>query len=166
MKNKNPNNLGFSTILGNVSDENSNGKDYIVQSSTFRLTFSFINLYALIIIALFFLVKGNLIEGINWGFLDQGYLSVLNTRTILLSILVISLNISIYFNYGFKYVCLFLLVFMINGAIDNAILFSNNMHLIDRPYFSAFNVTRPLFIIALIWVLIIHKDKKKSIKIE
>ena len=76
MKNKNTNNLGFSTILGNVSDKNSNGKDYIVQSSTFRLIFSFINLYALIIIALFFLVKGNLVEGIIIDFLEQDiYLS-------------------------------------------------------------------------------------------
>ena len=163
MKNKNINNLELSTILGHT-DEHINEKSYVFQSSSFKLIFSFINLYAFIIIALFFLVKGNLIEGINWDFLDQGYLSVLNTRSILVSILVISLNISIYFNYGFKCVCLVLLVFMINGAIDNATLFSNNMHLIDRPYFAIFNVTRPLFIIALFWVFMIHKDKKKSQK--
>ena len=110
------------------------------------------------------IVKGNLVEGINNNFLDTGFSSVLNTRAILLFILLISLNITAYFNSGFKYVCLIMLVYMLNSAIDNAVLFSGFMHLTDRPYFSAFSVTRPLFIIALFWVFIIHKDKKKSIK--
>tara|TARA_B110000259_G_scaffold106200_1_gene121801 strand:- start:103 stop:594 length:492 start_codon:yes stop_codon:yes gene_type:complete len=162
MKNKNTNNLEFSTMLGNVSDKNSNGKNYIVQSSTFRLIFSFINLYALILILLFFIVKGNLVGGIDNNFLNTGFLSVLNARAILLFLLVISLNISAYFNYGFKYVCLILLAYMINSAIDNAVLFSGFMHITDRPYFSAFSATRPLFIIALFWVMIIHKDKDLS----
>ena len=164
MKNKNTNNLEFSTILGNVSDKNSNGKNYIFQSSTFRLIFSFINLYALILILLFFIVKGNLVGGIDNNFLNTGFLSVLNARAILLFLLLVSLNISAYFNYGFKYVCLILLAYMINSAIDNAVLFSGFMHITDRPYFSAFSATRPLFIIALFWVLLIHKDNKKAIK--
>jgi hypothetical protein len=131
MKNKNVDDLEFSTILGHASDEHSIDKNYVVQSSTFRLTFSFINLYALILILLFFIVKG---------------------------------NITAYFNSGFKYVCLIMLVYMLNSAIDNAVLFSGFMHLTDRPYFSAFSVTRPLFIIALFWVFIIHKDNKKPVK--
>ena len=164
MKNKNTNNLEFSTMLGNVSDKNSNGKNYIVQSSNFRLIFSFINLYALILILLFFIVKGNLVGGIDNNFLNTGFLSVLNARAILLFLLLISLNISAYFNYGFKYVCLILLAYMINSAIDNAVLFSGFMHITDRPYFSAFSATRPLFIIALFWVLLINKDNKKVVK--
>ncbi|MDC1455214.1 hypothetical protein N8347_03425 [Amylibacter sp.] len=164
MKNKKINDLGFSTILGNASDEHSNDKKYVVQSSTFRLTFSFINLYALILMALFFIIKGNLVEGINNNFLETGFSSVLNARAILLLLLLISLNISAYFNYGFKYVCLILLAYMINSAIDNAVLFSGFMHITDRPYFSAFSATRPLFIIALFWVLLIHKDNKKAVK--
>ena len=73
MKNKNTDDLEFSTILGQASDEHSIDKNYVVQSSTFRLTFSFINLYALILIVLFFIVKGNLVEGINNNFLDTGF---------------------------------------------------------------------------------------------
>ena len=166
MKNKQTNDLGLSAILGNASDEDSNDKNYVVQSSTFKLIFSFINLYALILMALFFMVKGNLVEGINNNFLETGFSSVLNARAILLLLLLIFLNISAYFNCGFKYVCLILLAYMINSAIDNAVLFSGFLHLTDRPYFSAFNVTRPLFVIALFWVLLVHKDNKKSIKIE
>ena len=159
MKNKKTNDLGLSAILGNASDEDSNDKNYVVQSSTFKLIFSFINLYALILMALFFMVKGNLVEGINNNFLETGFSSVLNARAILLLLLLIFLNISAYFNYGFKYVCLILLTYMINSAIDNAVLFSGFLHLTDRPYLSAFNVTRPLFVIALFWVMIIHKDE-------
>ena len=159
MKNKKTNDLGLSAILGNASDEHSYDKNYVVQSSTFKLIFSFINLYALILMALFFMVKGNLVEGINNNFLETGFSSVLNARAILLLLLLIFLNISAYFNYGFKYVCLILLAYMINSAIDNAVLFSGFLHLTDRPYLSAFNVTRPLFVIALFWVMIIHKDE-------
>lgn len=166
MKDKKTNNREFTSILWNAPDKHSNDKDYIFQSSTFRLVLGFINLYGIILTLLFFIIKGNLVEGINNNFLETGFSSVLNGRAILLLLLLISLNISAYFNYGFKYVCLILLAYMINSAIDNAVLFSGFMHITDRPYFSAFSATRPLFIIALFWVLLIHKDNKKAIKIE
>jgi len=159
MKDKKTNDLGLSTMLGNASDEYSNDKNHVIQSISFRLILSFVNLYVLISIALFFLVTGNLIEGVNITFLEQGFLSVLNTRALLLLLLIILLNISAYLNRGFKYISLILIVYMFNSAIDNAIIFSGFLHLTDRPYLSAFNVTRPLIIIALFWGLIIHKDK-------
>ena len=163
MNEKDTKNLEFATIFGNASNSQSKGKDHIVQSSSFRLIFSFINLYALITIALFFLVKGNLVGGVNTNFLEQGgFLYVLNARAIILLLLLIFLNISAYYNYGFKYASLVLIVYMLNSAIDNAVLFSGLMHITDRPYLSAFNVTRPLFIIALFWVMIIHKDRDLS----
>ena len=143
MKDKKTNDLGLSTMLGNASDEYSNDKNHVIQSISFRLILSFVNLYVLISIALFFLVTGNLIEGVNITFLEQGFLSVLNTRAILLLLLIILLNISAYLNRGFKYISLILIVYMFNSAIDNAIIFSGFLHLTDRPYLSAFNVTRP-----------------------
>ena len=163
MNEKDTKNLEFATIFGNASNSQSKGKDHIVQSSSFRLILSFINLYALITIALFFLVKGNLVGGVNTNFLEQGgFLYVLNARAIILLLLLIFLNVSAYYNYGFKYACLVLIVYMLNSAIDNAVLYSGFMHLTDRPYLSAFAITRPLFIISLFWVMIIHKNKFKS----
>ena len=163
MNEKDTKNLEFATIFGNASNSQSKGKDHNVQSSSFRLIFSFINLYALITIALFFLVKGNLVGGVNTNFLEQGgFLYVLNARAIILLLLLIFLNVSAYYNYGFKYACLVLIVYMLNSAIDNAVLYSGFMHLADRPYLSAFAITRPLFIISLFWVMIIHKNKFKS----
>ena len=163
MNEKDTKNLEFATILGNFPNSQSKGKDHIVQSSTFRLILSFINLYALISIALFFLVKGNLVGGINTNFIEQGgFLYVLNARAILLLLFLIFLNVSAYYNCGFKYACLVLIVYMLNSAIDNAVLFSGFMHITDRPYLSAFTITRPLFIISLFWVMIIHKNKFKS----
>ena len=163
MNEKDTKNLEFATIFGNASNSQSKGKDHIVQSSSFRLIFSFINLYALITIALFFLVKGNLVGGVNTNFIEQGgFLYVLNARAIILLLLLIFLNLSAYYNYGFKYACLVLIVYMLNSAIDNAVLYSGFMHLADRPYLSAFAITRPLFIISLFWVMIINKNKFKS----
>ena len=163
MKDKKTNDLGLSTMLGNASDEYSNDKNHVIQSISFRLILSFVNLYVLISIALFFLVKGNLVGGVNTNFIEQGgFLYVLNARAIILLLLLIFLNLSAYYNYGFKYACLVLIVYMLNSAIDNAVLFSGFMHLTDRPYLSAFTITRPLLIISLFWIMIIHKYKFKS----
>ena len=96
MNEKDKKNLEFAAIFGDASNSQSKDKDHIVQSSTFRLILSFINLYALITIALFFLVKGNLVGGVNTNFIEQGFLYVLNTRAIILLLLLIFLNVSAY----------------------------------------------------------------------
>ena len=52
---------------------------------------------------LYLLVKGNLIDGVNTDFLDQGYFSVLNIRATVVLVFLMVMNISAYYNYGFKY---------------------------------------------------------------
>lgn len=72
---------------------------------------------------LYLLVKGSLVEGINTDFLDQGYLSILNTRATVVLVFLMIMNISAYYNYGFKYLSTILFIYMLNSAIDTAILF-------------------------------------------
>jgi len=69
------------------------------------------------------------------------------------------MNISAYYNYGFKYFSLILFVYMLNSAIDITILFSDFSKIDERSYFSVFQLSRPLFVICLLWIVIVHKNK-------
>ena len=157
---KNDNEISF--LLSNTTDEQSIVDGRVAQSSTFRILLGFINLYIILGFVLYLLVKGNLIVGVIIDFLDQGYFSVLNIRTTVVLVFLMVMNISAYYNYGFKYLSLILFVYMLNSAIDTNILFSNFALAAERPYFSTFQLSRPLLVISLIWVAIVHKDNIKD----
>jgi hypothetical protein len=157
---KNDNETAF--LLHNTTDVQSIVNGRIVQSSTFRILLGFINLYILLGFVLYLLVKGNLIDGVNTDFLDQGYFSVLNIRSTVVLVFLMVMNISAYYNHGFKYLSLILFVYMLNSAIDTNILFSDFALTAERPYFSTFQLSRPLLLISLLWVAIVHKDTVKG----
>ena len=162
MVDKNKNNPEITNILAGFLEQQSKVKDFTIQSSKFRIIFCFVNLYALLLGIVYFLVKGDLVEGVNTDFVNEVFLTVLNGRTSVFFLLFVALNLSAYYNSGFKIVCLSTVVYMVNSAIDNTVLFSGLSNLIDRPYFSAFIITRPLFVTALVGLFILHKDKAKN----
>lgn len=155
-------NIEIGLLLRDASNVLSKVKDRPVQSLTFKILLGVINLYILMGFLLYLLVKGSLVEGINTDFLDQGYLSILNTRATVVLVFLMIMNISAYYNYGFKYLSTILFIYMLNSAIDTAILFSDFSKIAERPYFSVFQLSRPLFLICLIWIAIVHKDKIKD----
>jgi hypothetical protein len=155
-------NTEIGPLLRDASDALSKVKYRTVQSLTFKVLLGVINLYILLGFLLYLLVKGSLINGINTDFLDQGYLSILNTRATVVLVFLMIINISAYYNYGFKYLSTILFIYMLNSAIDTAILFSDFSQIAKRPYFSVFQLSRPLFLICLIWISIVHKDKIKD----
>ena len=155
-------NTEIGPLLRDASDALSKVKYRTVQSLTFKVLLGVINLYILLGFLLYLLVKGSLINGINTDFLDQGYLSILNTRATVVLVFLMIINISAYYNYGFKYLSTILFIYMLNSAIDIAILFSGFSQIAERPYFSVFQLSRPLFLICLIWIAIVHKDKIKD----
>jgi len=145
-------------LLRNTTDVQSIVNGRITQSSTFRILLGFINLYILLGVVLYILVKGNLIDGINANFLDQGYFSVLNMRTTVVLVFLMVINISAYYNQWFKYLSLILFVYMLNSGIDTAMLVPDFALVSERPYFSTFQLSRPLLVISLVWIVIVHKD--------
>ena len=68
-------------------------------------------------------------------------------------------NVGAYFNFVFKVICLIALVYLLNTTVDNAVLFTGLISLDDRPYFSVFILSRPLFFVALAWMGLAYKDK-------
>ncbi|MDB9856196.1 hypothetical protein OAC47_02410 [Planktomarina temperata] len=128
------------------------------QSSSFRALFCFINLYVLLFIALYFLLKINQFATLDTNSLTEEFLTVLEGRVFVLFWLFVSLNMTAYFYFGFKAVCLIILVYMLNSTIDNTILFSGLKDLLDELYFLAFMITIPLCVIAVAGLMIIYKD--------
>lgn len=155
-------NIETGLLLRDASNVLSKVKGRSVQSLTFKVLLGIINLYILIGFLLYLLVKGSLVDGVNTDFLDQGYLSILNTRATVVLVFLMIMNMSAYYNYGFKYLSIILFVYMLNSAIDTTILFSGFSQIAERPYFSVFQLSRPLFLICLIWIAIVHKGKIKD----
>lgn len=155
-------NIETGLLLRDASNVLSKVKGRSVQSLTFKVLLGIINLYILIGFLLYLLVKGSLVDGVNTDFLDQGYLSILNTRATVVLVFLMIMNMSAYYNYGFKYLSIILFVYVLNGAIDTTILFSGFSQIAERPYFSVFQLSRPLFLICLIWIAIVHKGKIKD----
>ena len=155
-------NIETGLLLRDASNVLSKVKGRSVQSLTFKVLLGIINLYILIGFLLYLLVKGSLVDGVNTDFLDQGYLSILNTRATVVLVFLMIMNISAYYNYGFKYLSIILFIYMLNSAIDTTILFSGFSQIAERPYFSVFQLSRPLFLICLIWIAIVHKGKIKD----
>lgn len=162
MVQKKINSAEIALLFRDISDVRSKEKGRTAQSSTYKLLLGFINLYVLLGFVLLLLVKGNLINGINTNFLDQGYFSILNTRATVVLVFLMIMNISAYYNYGFKYFSLILCVYMLNSAIDITIIFSESTKMAERPYFWVFQLSKPLFVICLIWIVIVHKNKIKD----
>jgi len=155
-------NIETGLLLRDASNVLSKAKGRSVQSLTFKVLLGIINLYILIGFLLYLLVKGSLVDGVNTDFLDQGYLSILNTRATVVLVFLMIMNMSAYYNYGFKYLSIILFIYMLNSAIDTTILFSGFSQIAERPYFSVFQLSRPLFLICLIWTAIVHKGKIKD----
>lgn len=128
------------------------------QSSSFRALFCFINLYVLLFIALYFLLKINQVAALDTNSLTEEFFIVLEGRVFVLFWLFVSLNMTAYFNFGFKAVCIIILVYILNSTIDNTILFSGIKDLLDELHFLAFVVTIPLCVIAIVGLMIIYKD--------
>ncbi len=78
MVDKNKNNPEITNILAGFLEQQSKVKDFTIQSSKFRIIFCFVNLYALLLGIVYFLVKGDLVEGVNTDFVNEVFLTVLN----------------------------------------------------------------------------------------
>ena len=47
---------------------------------------------------------------------------------------------------------------MLNATIDNFVLFTGLVNFEERPYLTLFIISRPLFLVAIIWMGIVYDD--------
>jgi hypothetical protein len=65
---------------------------------------------------------------------------------------------SAYFNIAFKIMCLIAVIVMLNATVDNLVLFTRLVIFEERPYLTLFIISRPLFLVAIIWMGIVYNS--------
>lgn len=126
------------------------GRSY--QTIFFRLIITLLNIYALAFLITYIFLKDQIIA-------DGATLIAIHGRAQITFWFMAALNIALHFNLGFKAVVITFLIYAINSTIDNFILLGALIDFLNMPYFSLMIITRPLFIIGLIFLLIIHKEE-------
>ena len=108
---------------------------------------------------IYYSLKNSFLDGFDEGLLNEDVFTVFDGRAHIMFWLLVSMNVGAYFNFGFKVSCVIALVYLLNNTVDNAVLFAGLISLDDRPYFSVFILSRPLFLVLLAWMGLAYKDK-------
>jgi hypothetical protein len=125
------------------------------QTTTFRIILACSNIYVLGFLVIYILFKNNLLQPLDANLITEDFLTVFDGRANIMFWLLVLMNMSAYFNIAFKIMCLIAVIVMLNATVDNLVLFATLVNFDDRPYLSAFLLSRPLFLVAIIWMGIV-----------
>ena len=134
--------------------------DNVQQNRIFKSVLIFINIYVLLFITTFILLQQNIIAAFNEELLAD-YFDVFYGRSYANMWFLASLNITVYFNLGVRILLSGYLIWSLNSAIDNLVLFSGSFDASQAPYLFVYIATSPLLIFALIAALFLHKSYLK-----
>ena len=131
----------------------------INQSRTFKFLIVFINFYVLGFIIIYYFFRYNLLQAVDNGLMTEEFFIVFDGRAQIMFWSLVFINMGAYFNIGFRIISLIAIVYLLNTTVDNAVIFSGLVSFADRPYFSAFIVSRPIIIIAIAWMGLSYKNR-------
>jgi hypothetical protein len=128
------------------------------QSTTFKLLLAFGNIYVLGFSIIYILLKNNLLQPLDANLITEDFLTVFDGRANIMFWLLVLMNMSAYFNIAFKIMCLIAVIVMLNATVDNLVLFTRLVIFEERPYLTLFIISRPLFLVAIIWMGIVYNS--------
>jgi hypothetical protein len=149
--------IEMSAILAAFAESREVKANLIYQSKTFMALIIFCNIYVFTSLVIYYLFGSNIHAS-----LDADFRFVFDGRANVMFWLVVSMNISAYFNVGFKALCLISLVYTLNATIDNVVLFSGLLDFDDHSYFSMFVISRPIMFVVLAWMALSFRDSLES----
>ena len=145
--------IEMSAILAAFAESREVKANFIYQSKTFKALIIFCNIYALTSLVIYYLFWNNIHAS-----LEASVQVVLSGRANVMFWLLVSMNMSAYFNVGFKALCLISIIYTLNSTIDNAVLFSGLLDFDDHSYFSIFVISRPIMFVVLAWMALSFRD--------
>jgi hypothetical protein len=145
--------IEMSAILAAFAESREVKANSIHQSKTFMALIIFGNIYVFTSLVIYYLFGSNIHAS-----LDADFTFVFAGRANVMFWLVVSMNISAYFNVGFKALCLISLIYTLNSTIDNVVLFSGLLDFGDHSYFSIFVISRPIMFVVLAWMALSFRD--------
>ena len=128
------------------------------QSTTFKILLAFCNIYVLGFLVIYILLKSNLLQPLDANLITEDFLTVFDGRANIMFWLLVLMNMSAYFNIAFKIMCLIAVIVMLNATVDNLVLFTGLVNFEERPYLTLFIISRPLFLVAIIWMGIVYNS--------
>ena len=145
--------IEMSAILAAFAESREIKANSIHQSKIFMALIIFCNIYVSTSLVIYYLFGNNIHAS-----LDADFIVIFDGRATVMFWLVVSMNISAYFNVGFKALCLISLVYTLNSTIDNVVLFTGLLDFGDHSYFSIFVISRPIMFVVLAWMGLIFRD--------
>ena len=155
MVGRNLNDTEIGAILEAFSESREAKARVTNQTTTFRIILACSNVYVSAFLIIYTFFEINLLQPLESGLINEDFLTVLDGRANIMFWLLVLMNMSAYFNIAFKIMCLIAVIVMLNATVDNLVLFATLVNFDDRPYLSAFLLSRPLFLVAIIWMGIV-----------
>jgi len=128
------------------------------QITTFKILLECSRIYASGSLIIYIFFENNLLQPLEAGLINEGFLTILDGRANIMLWLLILMNMSAYFNIAFKIMCLISIIVMLNATVDNLVLFTGLVSFEDRPYLTIFIIPRPLFLGEIIWMGIFYNS--------
>lgn len=148
----------ISALLKAFDEVNETNASSLKQSTTFKALLISINIYFFSFVSIHFLSVNGLIDTPGQALENEGLRSALSARSHVIFWILSILNISAYFNIGFRTVCLTMFIYVLNTVIDNIVLFYELLSFEHRPYVTSFVFSLPLTLVGVVWMGIVFQN--------
>lgn len=149
-------------LLGAFSDIRKDVSIDVVQTRVFKICLIFSNIYVILFTIVYALMRENIFIASEPELLGESFLTVFNGKAMVMFWLMAGLNFALYFDIGFRTVCLCYIIYILNSSIDNGVLFLNMVSLSKTPYLSLFIFTVPLLAGAMAVMVFTHKSSTEE----
>ena len=148
----------YQALLNVFSGQASGFRKMSDQILKFKVAFYFVNIYAVSMMLVYYIVANFLLEHINPEFVQHHYLDLLGKRGFVFFWLLGAFNMAFYFGIGFRFTVGVMLLYTINATFEQFLVIHSTFGLLETPIFSAYALSRPVFMLALLGLLLFYKD--------
>lgn len=136
-------------LLGAFADIRQDLSGAVNQTALFKACLLFSNVCVVLFTVFYILLRENIITASSPQLLGEGFLAAFGGKSFVMFWLLAGVNMSLYFNIGFRIVCLCGVIYILNGVVDGLVLFHDRISFSEAPYFSIFMATSASLIFAM-----------------
>jgi hypothetical protein len=149
----------YQALLNVFNGQTSGFRKVANQSLKFKVAFHFVNIYAVSMMLVYFITANFLLDHINPEFVQHQYLDLLGKRAFVFFWLLGAFNMAFYFGIGFRFTVGVMLLYTINATFEQFFVIHSNFGIFETPVFSAYALSRPVFMLALLGLLLFYKNE-------
>jgi hypothetical protein len=136
-------------LLGAFADMHQDLSGTVNQTVLFKACLIFSNVCVVLFTVLYILLRENIITASSPQLLGEGFLTAFGGKIFVMFWLLAGVNMSLYFNVGFRILCLCGVIYLLNGVVDGLVLFHDIIYFSEAPYFLMFMATSTSLIFAM-----------------